>query len=177
MLLETFANVPVVMQMGAEAYASIGTDTPKGTKTFALTGHVTYTGLIEVPFGTTLRQIIGDIGGGMLNDDGTNCGLDFREEYNAHVFEGRCPANQCEAFKKYIIIEEKCKSCGLCARKCPVNAIEGAKGVPYTIERTFESTFFVLCDGIGSGVYANIAAITCANRMRNSIDPGFPCGL
>ena len=59
----------------------------------------------------------------------------FREEYNAHVFEGRCPANQCEAFKKYIVIEEKCKSCGLCARKCPVNAIEGAKGVPYTIDK------------------------------------------
>ena len=76
--VETFANVPVVMQMGAEAYASIGMDTSKGTKTFALTGHVTNTGLIEVPFGTTLRQIIGDIGGGVLNDDGTNCGLDYK---------------------------------------------------------------------------------------------------
>ena len=77
--VETFANVPVVMQMGAEAYASIGTETSNGTKTFALTGHVENTGLIEVPFGTTLRQIIGDIGGGVLNDDGTNCGLDYKE--------------------------------------------------------------------------------------------------
>ncbi len=259
--VETFANVPVVMQMGAEAYASIGTATSNGTKTFALTGHVTNTGLIEVPFGTTLRQIIGDIGGGVLNDDGTCCGLDykavqiggpsggcltkehldlpldyenlkavgamvgsgglvvinqqtcmvetarffmqftqsescgkcvvcregtkqmlnllndiiegrgtaetltlleelaqvvkvgslcglgktapnpvlstlkyFRDEYNAHVFEGRCPANRCEAFKKYSIVEEKCKSCGICAKKCPVDAIEGAKGIPYTID-------------------------------------------
>jgi NADH-quinone oxidoreductase subunit F len=260
--VETFANVPVVMQMGAEAYASIGTATSNGTKTFALTGHVMNTGLIEVPFGTTLRQIIGDIGGGVLNDDGTTCGLDykavqiggpsggcltkehldlpldyetlksvgamvgsgglvvinqqtcmvevarffmqftqsescgkcvvcregtkqmlnlltdivegrgtgetlelleklaetvkvgslcglgktapnpvlstlkyFRDEYNAHVFEGRCPANRCEAFKKYTIVEDKCKSCGICARKCPVEAIEGAKGVPYTIDK------------------------------------------
>ncbi len=260
--VETFANVPVVMQMGAEAYSSIGTATSNGTKTFALTGHVANTGLIEVPFGTTLRQIIGDIGGGVLNDDGTLCGLDFkavqiggpsggcltkkhldlpldyenlksvgamvgsgglvvineqtcmvevarffmqftqsescgkcvvcregtkqmlnlltdivegrakaetlslleelaqvvkvgslcglgktapnpvlstlkyfRDEYNAHVFEGRCPANQCEAFKKYRIEEEKCKSCGVCAKKCPVGAIEGAKGVPYVIDR------------------------------------------
>ena len=66
------------MQMGAEAYASIGTATSNGTKTFALTGHVMNTGLIEVPFGTTLRQIIGDIGGGVLNDDGTTCGLDYK---------------------------------------------------------------------------------------------------
>jgi NADH-quinone oxidoreductase subunit F len=59
----------------------------------------------------------------------------FRDEYNAHVFEGRCPANRCEAFKKYTIVEDKCKSCGICARKCPVEAIEGAKGVPYTIDK------------------------------------------
>jgi NADH-quinone oxidoreductase subunit F len=259
--VETLACVPIVMQMGPEAYASIGTATSKGTKTFALTGHVMNTGLIEVPFGSTLRQIIGDIGGGVVNDDGTVCGLDFkavqiggpsggcltkehldlpldyenlkevgamvgsgglvvmnqqtcmvkiarffmqftqsescgkcvvcregtrqmlnllddiiegratgetitlleelaetvkigslcglgktapnpilstlkyfREEYNAHVYEKRCPTSRCDALKKYIIDPVKCKSCSICSRKCPVGAIEGAKGVPYTID-------------------------------------------
>ena len=59
----------------------------------------------------------------------------FREEYEAHVFGDCCPANRCEAFKKYSIDPVKCKSCGICARKCPTEAIEGAKGIPYTIQR------------------------------------------
>ncbi|MDD4583759.1 MAG: NADH-ubiquinone oxidoreductase-F iron-sulfur binding region domain-containing protein, partial [Eubacteriales bacterium] len=259
--VETLASVPIVMQMGVKAYNAIGTETAKGTKTFALTGHVANTGLIEVPFGTTLRQIVNDIGGGVVNDDGTLCGLDFkavqiggpsggcltrehldmpldyenlrkvgamvgsgglvvmnqqtcmieiarffmqftqsescgkcvvcregtrqmlnllddiiegratgetlelleelaetvkvgslcglgktapnpvlstlkyfRDEYNAHIFDKHCPASRCVALRKYKINPTKCKSCGLCARKCPVGAIEGAKGVPYVID-------------------------------------------
>ena len=69
--VETLATIPVIMAMGPALYASVGTATSKGTKTFALTGHVANTGLIEVPFGTTLRTIINDIGGGVVNDDGT----------------------------------------------------------------------------------------------------------
>jgi NADH-quinone oxidoreductase subunit F len=260
--VETLASVPVVMQLGAEAYAAIGTEKSKGTKTFALTGHVANTGLIEVPFGATLREIVNDIGGGTVNDDGTLCGVDFkavqiggpsggcltkehldmpldyenlagvgamvgsgglvvmnnqtcivqiarffmqftqnescgkcvpcregtkqmlallddilegratgetlelleqlaqtvkvgslcglgktapnpilstlryfRDEYNAHVFEKRCPADRCEAFRKYSIAPDKCKSCSLCAKKCPVGAITGEKGVPYKIDK------------------------------------------
>ncbi len=259
--VETLASVPVVMQIGPEAYASIGTEKSKGTKTFALTGHVANTGLIEVPFGTTLREIVGDIGGGALSDDGTMCGLDFkavqiggpsggcltkehldmpldyenlsavgamvgsgglvvmnnetcivalarffmqftqnescgkcvpcregtkqmlnllddiiegratgetlelleqlaqtvkagslcglgktapnpvlstlryfRDEYNAHVFDKRCPAGRCNAMKTYTIDPAKCKSCSLCAKKCPTGAITGEKGVPYKID-------------------------------------------
>lgn len=260
--VETLASVPVVMKMGAEAYAAIGTEKSKGTKTFALTGHVANTGLIEVPFGATLRQIVSDIGGGAVNDDGAICGVDFkavqiggpsggcltqehldmpldyenlaavgamvgsgglvvmnqqtcivqiarffmqftqnescgkcvpcregtkqmlallddilegratgetlelleqlaqtvkvgslcglgktapnpilstlryfREEYNAHVFEKRCPADRCEAFKKYSIDPNTCKSCSVCAKKCPMDAISGEKGVPYVIDK------------------------------------------
>jgi len=63
--VETFANVPIVVAQGAEAYASIGTKGSKGTKIFALAGKVRHTGLVEVPMGATLRQIVFDIGGGM----------------------------------------------------------------------------------------------------------------
>ncbi|MCM1339674.1 MAG: NADH-quinone oxidoreductase subunit NuoF [Muribaculaceae bacterium] len=65
--VETLANVPVIMLKGADWFASMGTETSKGTKTFALTGEVNNTGLIEVPMGTTLREIIFDIGGGVRN--------------------------------------------------------------------------------------------------------------
>ncbi|MDX9776704.1 MAG: NADH-ubiquinone oxidoreductase-F iron-sulfur binding region domain-containing protein, partial [Petrimonas sp.] len=260
--VETLATVPVAMQMGVENYVAKGTAKSSGTKTFALTGHVAHTGLIEVPFGTTLREIIVDIGGGVINDDGSNCGADFkavqiggpsggcltqehldmpldydnllsvgamigsgglvvmnqqtcmiqiakffmqftqnescgkcvvcregtrqmlglleditecratkeslelleelahvvkigslcglgktapnpvlstmkyfRDEYNAHVFDKKCPTNQCQALSCYQVVAELCKSCGLCAKKCPVNAISGAKGVPYVIDQ------------------------------------------
>ena len=65
--VETLANVPVILLKGADWFASMGTETSKGTKTFALTGEVNNTGLIEVPMGTTLREIIFDIGGGVRN--------------------------------------------------------------------------------------------------------------
>ncbi len=252
--VETLATIPVILEMGAAKYRELGTETSKGTKTFALTGHVANTGLIEVPFGTTLREIVGDIGGGVLDDEGNNCGVDFkavqiggpsggcltkehldlpldydnlrnvgamvgsgglvvmnqntcmiqiarffmqftqnescgkcvvcregtrqmlalldeiiegradaqtlelleelaetvrigslcglgktapnpvlstleyfRDEYNAHVFDKRCPTGNCEALKTYRIIAEKCKACGLCAKKCPVRRLKGQK--------------------------------------------------
>ena len=65
--VETFANVPGILNKGAGWYRSIGTETSSGTKTFALTGNVVNTGLVEVPMGTTLREIIFDIGGGIQN--------------------------------------------------------------------------------------------------------------
>lgn len=65
--VETLANVPVIMLKGAKWFSSLGTEKSKGTKTFALTGEVNNTGLIEVPMGTTLREIVFDIGGGIRN--------------------------------------------------------------------------------------------------------------
>ena len=66
--VETWANVPRVIEMGAKAYAKIGTEKSRGTKIFALAGKVRNTGLVEVPMGTTLREIIFDIGGGIPRD-------------------------------------------------------------------------------------------------------------
>lgn len=63
--VETYANVPVIINKGAKWFASIGTDNSKGTKVFALAGKVNNVGLIEVPMGTTLREVIFDIGGGV----------------------------------------------------------------------------------------------------------------
>ena len=65
--VETFANVPTIIERGAAWYRSIGTETSPGTKAFALTGNIKHTGLIEVPMGTTLREIVFDIGGGVKN--------------------------------------------------------------------------------------------------------------
>jgi NADH-quinone oxidoreductase subunit F len=68
--VETLATLPVIINIGARAFRKIGTDGSPGTKTFALTGHVANTGLIEVPFGCTLREIIFNIGGGVTDKDG-----------------------------------------------------------------------------------------------------------
>lgn len=76
--VETLATIPLILHMGPEKYSQMGTETAKGTKTFALTGHIANTGLIEVPFNITLRQIINDIGGGVTNDDGSYAGTDFK---------------------------------------------------------------------------------------------------
>lgn len=68
--VETWANVPQIILNGAEWYSSIGTEKSKGTKVFALTGKVKNTGLIEVPMGITIREIVYELGGGILNDKG-----------------------------------------------------------------------------------------------------------
>ncbi|HBF33781.1 TPA: NADH-quinone oxidoreductase subunit F [Candidatus Sumerlaeota bacterium] len=66
--VETLASIPLILANGAQAYRAVGTAGSPGTKTFALTGHVANTGLIEVPFGTTLREIVFNIGGGVLDN-------------------------------------------------------------------------------------------------------------
>lgn len=66
--VETYANVPLIIVNGVDWYRSIGTETSPGTKAFAITGNVKNTGLIEVPMGTTLREVVFDIGGGIKND-------------------------------------------------------------------------------------------------------------
>ena len=65
--VETFANIPQIILHGAESFASMGTERSKGTKVFALGGNIKNTGLVEIPMGTTLREIIEDIGGGIPN--------------------------------------------------------------------------------------------------------------
>jgi len=66
--VETYSNVPQIILKGAEWYSSFGTEKSKGTKTFALAGDVKHTGLIEVPFGLTLREVVYDVGGGIIDD-------------------------------------------------------------------------------------------------------------
>lgn len=69
--VETLASVPQIIREGAQSYRTCGTETSPGTKTFALTGHVANTGLIEVPFGSTIREIVYNIGGGVTLSDGS----------------------------------------------------------------------------------------------------------
>ena len=253
--VETFANIADIINKGAEWYKSIGTGTSSGTKTFALTGNIKNAGLIEVPMGTTLREVIFDIGGGIRDGgefkavqiggpsggcltkehldlpldfdslkkagaiigsgglvvmdtktcmvevarffmkftqnescgkcvpcrEGTKrmleilerivagngrdgdielleelgemisnmalCGLGktaagpvlstikyFREEYEAHIYQKRCPAGECQKLKRIYIDKDLCKGCSKCARNCPVNAISGEIKKPFTID-------------------------------------------
>ncbi len=253
--VETFANIPQIILKGAEWFASMGTEKSKGTKVFALGGKIENTGLVEIPMGTTLREIIYDIGGGIPNGkkfkaaqtggpsggcipvdlidtpidydnltaigcmmgsgglivmDEDNCMVDiakffldftvdescgkcapcrigtkrmmeilekitdgngtledidkleelayyikenslcglgqtapnpvlatlkfFREEYIAHVVDKKCPAGVCKKLLNYYIVEDKCKGCTLCARKCPVGAISGTVKNPHVID-------------------------------------------
>ncbi len=253
--VETFANVSGIILNGADWYKGIGPEKSPGTKAFALTGNVVNTGLIEVPMGTTLREVIFDIGGGIrggkkfkavqiggpsggclteehldlpldfdslkkvgaiigsgglvvmdedtcmvevarffmhftqnescgkcvpcregtkrmleileriVNGEGregdielleeladtiTNtalCGLGktaagpvvstlkyFRDEYEAHIFEKRCPAGACQRLKTYVIDPDKCMGCSKCARNCPVEAISGKLKSPFSID-------------------------------------------
>ncbi|MGI6435512.1 MAG: NADH-ubiquinone oxidoreductase-F iron-sulfur binding region domain-containing protein [Syntrophomonadaceae bacterium] len=85
--VETWANIPVIILEGAERFASIGTEKSKGTKVFSLVGKVVNTGLVEVPMGTTLREIIYDVGGGILK------GRDFKAVQTGGPSGGCIPAD------------------------------------------------------------------------------------
>lgn len=244
--VETFANVAWIIENGGKAFSAMGTENSKGTKVFALTGKIKRGGLVEIPMGLTLREVIYDIGGGIRDDkefkavqlggpsggcipkelldtvidykalsatgaimgsggmvvmdegtcmvnmarffldfttkescgkcvhcrigtkrmfeiltritegngkegdielltelcegirSGALCGLGqtapnpvlttikyFRNEYEAHINQKKCPAGECAALRTFVIDAEKCKGCTLCSKKCPVNAISG----------------------------------------------------
>ena len=254
--VETWANVPLIINRGSDWFTSIGTAGSKGTKIFALVGKVNNTGLVEVPMGMTLREIIYDIGGGirqgkkfkavqtggpsggcipeslldlpvdfdeltkvgsmmgsggMIVMDEDNCMVDiaryftnflsdescgkcvscrvgigqmikildricqgkgqrgdielleelcevvrdvslcalgktapnpvlstirhFRDEYEAHIEQKRCPAGVCKALISYYIQPDKCQGCLICLRNCPVEAIAGDKGLVHIVDQ------------------------------------------
>jgi len=204
--VKTFAYVPLIIERGGDWFASIGTEGSKGTAVFTLAGKVANSGLAEVPMGTTLRELIYDIGGGIAKDKqfkavqiggpsggclpeilldtpidydslreagsmmhileditagrgkirdidlllalaedvkiGSLCGLGktapnpvlttlryFRDEYEAHVLEKRCPARVCPELTVYYILPDKCdRACEHCILTCPTEAIKGDKG-------------------------------------------------
>jgi NADH:ubiquinone oxidoreductase subunit F (NADH-binding)/(2Fe-2S) ferredoxin/Pyruvate/2-oxoacid:ferredoxin oxidoreductase delta subunit len=253
--VETWANVPIAMRLGGEEYARTGTETSKGTKIFSLVGKINKTGLVEVPMGITLREIVEDIGGGIPDGkrfkavqtggpsggcipeehldepvdydnlarlgsimgsgglivmDETTCMVDvahyflsftqdescgkcvpcrvgtrqmadiltrvkkgegrpedlakleqlaetvrltslcglgqtapnpvlttlryFRDEYEAHIDEGRCPALSCKDLI-YFEINEDCVGCGICLKECPAQAISGERKKLHQIDQ------------------------------------------
>ncbi len=255
--VETYANIPLIINQGAEWFANMGKDKSKGTKVFAVGGKIQNTGLVEIEMGTPLREVIYNIGGGvpggkkfkaaqtggpsggcipaslidtpMTYEDltaigsmmgsgglivmdeedcmvdiakffleftvdescgkcppcriGTKrmleilekitegrgeegdieklevlaknikasalCGLGqtapnpilstiryFRSEYDAHVIDKKCPAGVCKKLIQIRIDPEGCKSCGICAKICPVSCIKGEKKVPYEIDQS-----------------------------------------
>ena len=253
--VETWANIPRIILNGADWFAGMGTERSKGTKVFCLVGKINNTGLVEIPMGTTLREIVEDIGGGIPNGkkfkaaqtggpsggcvpaslidtpidydnltaigsmmgsgglivmDEDTCMVDiakffleftvdescgkctpcrvgtrrllemleqitvgngspellkemeelcyyikanslcalgqsapnpvlstlhyFRDEYEAHCVEKRCPAGVCKRLVKFSILEDQCKGCTACARACPVGAISGEVRKPHSID-------------------------------------------
>lgn len=254
--VETYANVPWIILNGADAYKKYGTEKSKGTKVFALAGKINNSGLVEVPMGITIRDIIFKLGGGipggkkfkavqlggpsggcipeyladtivdydsvnatgaimgsggMVVMDETTCMVDvakfflnftqeescgkctfcrigtkrmleilqritegkgregdiemleelasqiknnslcglgqtapnpvlttlryFRDEYEAHIHDKRCPAKACKQLLTYTIDAEKCTGCMVCAKKCPVKAIDGEKKQAHVIRQ------------------------------------------
>ena len=254
--VETYANVSWIINNGGEAFAKMGTENSKGTKVFAVTGKVKRTGLVEVPMGLTLRNVIFGICGGIRDDKefkavqlggpsggcipkelldtvidykslsatgaimgsggmvvmdegtcmvgiakffldfttkescgkcvhcrigtkrlseiltrivegkgkdgdvellselcesvktGALCGLGqtapnpilttiryFRNEYDEHIRNKKCPTHECKALVRYTIDENKCRGCSLCSKKCPVGAISGVLKSPYVIDQ------------------------------------------
>ena len=254
--VETLANIPEIILMGADKFAAMGTEKSKGTKVFALGGKINNTGLVEIPMGTTLKDVVFEIGGGipdgkefkavqtggpsggclpasmldltidydnlvangsmmgsggMIVMDEDNCMVDvarffldftvdescgkcppcrigtkrmlemledivagkgkpgdverledlaesikegalcalgktapnpvlstikhFRDEYDAHINDKRCPAGNCKELLSYNILPDKCIGCGLCKRVCPVEAISGEKKSPHSIDQ------------------------------------------
>ncbi len=254
--VETFAGIPWIILNGAEAFANFGTEKSKGTKVFALAGKVKRSGLVEVPMGMTIRDVIFNLGGGIKDDkkfkavqmggpsggcipeyladtvvdydsvtatgaimgsggmvvmdettcmvdvakffldftckescgkctfcrigtkrmleileritngegkpsdldelidlaqqikDNTLCGLGqtapnpvlttlryFRDEYEAHINQHKCPAKVCKNLLTYTVNESKCTGCTVCARNCPVNAIDGERKKAHTIRQ------------------------------------------
>ncbi len=253
--VETWANIPRIILNGADWFAGMGTERSKGTKVFCLVGKINNTGLVEIPMGTTLREIVEDIGGGIPNGkkfkaaqtggpsggcipaslidtpidydnltaigsmmgsgglivmDEDTCMVDiakffleftvdescgkctpcrvgtrrllemleqitvgngspellkemeelcyyikanslcalgqsapnpvlstlhyFRDEYEAHCVEKRCPAGVCKRLVRFSILEDQCKGCTACARACPVGAISGEVRKPHSID-------------------------------------------
>jgi len=274
--VETWANVPLIINKGAGWFTQFGTEGSKGTKIFSLVGKINNTGLVEVPMGITLREIIYDIGGGIPGDkkfkavqtggpsggcipesmldlevgfdelteagsmmgsggmivmDEDTCMVDvaryfiefltdescgkcipcreglrqmhriltnitigkgkegdielleelsetaieaslcalgksapnpflttlryFRDEYEAHIKEKQCPALSCKELTAYYIDPEKCKACMMCMKRCPVDAIDGAKKTIHIIDQekcTSCSTCFEVCPSRFSAV-------------------------
>ncbi|MBU0754741.1 MAG: 4Fe-4S binding protein, partial [Planctomycetes bacterium] len=181
--VETYANVPQIIERGADWFASIGTEKSKGTKAFALVGKVNNTGLVEVPMGTTLRTIIFDIGGGIrgkrpfkaVQTGGPSGGclpeskLDLPVDFDTLTAEGSmmgsggmivmddatCMVDVARYFTTFLT-EESCGKCAACRL-----GLEQLKGI---LER--------IC--AGNGVAEDLGQM---EKLFNILDSGSLCGL
>ena len=181
--VETLANIPVIMLKGAKWFNSMGTETSKGTKTFALTGEVNNTGLIEVPMGTTLREIIFDIGGGIrggkkfkavqiggpsggcLTEEHLDLPMDYESLTKAGAMVGSgglvvmaedtCMVEVARFFMQFT----KNESCGKC-----VPCREGTKNMLKILERIVN----------GQGELADLEIL---EDLANTVKDGSLCGL
>ena len=180
--VETYANIPQIILKGADWFASMGTEKSKGTKVFALGGKIKHTGLVEVPMGTTLRQIVEEIGGGIPN------GKKFKGSGGLIVMdEDNCMVDIAKFFLEFTVDEScgKCTPCRVGTKRLleMLTKITEGKGTMEDLDRMEELCYYIKNNALcGLGQTAPNPVLSTLRYFRDEyvahiVDKKCPAGV